>query len=211
MDGDQFAQLTEKPKLDEIDFNTLIDYYEKYLAPYIYEFELDNGDKFSLKFGWQHFPHLIGLHKPAEAAFGRKSPKVLRYKGMYGYKQLKKGKITKETLKNLNKSAYKDMKSKMVNFYLLHKFLTRNDAAEYIRVQNNINNIDILLYEKQDDFYIHLGITKAGGEGQYAPTTFFIESITEHSTGDKYIQGQNPLQIVVYRRISTDTKIETSK
>ncbi|MCM3636361.1 PBECR4 domain-containing protein [Sporosarcina luteola] len=208
MDAKTFASLLDPPTLDQIDLVLLIDYYEAYLAPYIYEFELENGDIIELKFNVDNFCHLIGIHKPAEKKFGGNSYKVYNYKGSKGYRRIKNGEITKITLKNLNKSAYKAMRDKMVYFYLIHRLLETPKAVFYTRPINNVKAVDIFFYEKNEKVFMHLGIIKHSKQNFFVPSTVIVERITEYSKGDKYINGQTPVAIT--KILKTKDGIEVS-
>lgn len=207
MNVETFASLINPPTLDQIDLILLTDYYEAYLVPYIYEFELENGDMIKLKFNIDNFCHLIGIHKPAAKKFGKESYKVNNYKGSKGYRRIKNGEITKITLKNLNKGAYKGVRDKMVYFYLIHRLLETPKAVYYTRHINNITAVDIFFYEKNEKFFIHLGIIKHSTQNFFVPSTFFIERITEHSEGDKYINGQTPVEITKILKTSDSMQV----
>lgn len=206
MDIHTFANLIETPTLDQVELKLLTDYFEHYLEPYIYEIELDDGQVIRLKFNRDNFCHLIGAHKPAEKKFGQKSGIVYSYKGNKGYKRIKSGKITKSSLKNLNKSAYKDMRDKIVNFYLIHRLLDNPEAAYYTKVVNNVTSIDILIYKEQKKSYIHLGIIKKDNQNYYVASTFLIEPITANSDGKKFVEGQTPINI---RKITKETQVSS--
>lgn len=195
MDLHTFANLIETPTLDQVDLLLLTDYFEHYLEPYLYEFELEGGEVITLKFNRDNFCHLLGIHKPAERAFGQKSPRVYGYKGSKGYNRVKNKEITKKSLKALNKSAYKDMRDSIVNFYLIHKMLENPKAVYYTTTVNKITAVDLLIYSKENKSYIHLGIIKREKQKYYAPSTFLIEPITDQSTGTKFIDGQTPVNI----------------
>lgn len=196
MDAHTFATLTVKPTLDQIDLIVLTDYYEKYLEPFQYEFELEDGNEIKLKFNRDNFCHLLGIHKPAEKKFGKGKPQIYSFKGMKGYMRIKDGTINKAMLKGLNKSAYNDMRSSLVNFYQIHRMLDNPQAVYYTNVVNRINSVDILIYNQTINSYIHLGIVKKERQNYYSPSTFLIESITAHSAGNKFIEGQTPLTII---------------
>lgn len=207
MDIETFVNLIETPTLDQVDLRLLTEYYELYLEPYMYEFELDDGEIITLKFNRDNFCHLIGIHKPAEKKFGRKSPKVADYKGNIGYNRIKENKITKQSLKALNKGAYKDMRDSIVNFYLIHRMLENPQVVYYTKTVNRITSVDFLIYNKESKFYIHLGIIKQKKQNHYAPSTLLIELITEQSTGTKFIEGQTAVNITKIKKAKLPTKI----
>lgn len=196
MDVHTFANLNSPPTLDKINLILLTEYYKQYLEPYKFEIYIEDHEVAVLKFNRDNFCHLIGVQKPVVAKFGKNSPQVSNYKGNKGYRGIIDGSITKQTLKQMNKGAYKDLGKRMVNFFYIHKLLENPSAVNYSVTVNNISSIDILIYNQLNNAYFHLGIIKKEGLNYYVPTTFLIEPITINSDGKKFIAPQTSLEVI---------------
>lgn len=76
-----------------------------------------------------------------------------------------------------------------------------NQFVYYKTVVNRIQ-CDLMIFDVQENAYIHLGIEK-GDNGIYVPRTFLIEKITSQNTGIKFIDPQ-PDPVAVVKTIVTN-------
>lgn len=195
LDIDTLASLPSKPTIDQITLKTLQDYYEKYLLPFTYKYQISPGVYIELKFNQDNFCHLLGIETIAKESRGVDPSQYHKFKGNLGYQRIKNGEITKESLKPLHKSAYKNSKTKMVWFYLVHRLLESPKAIHFKTKVNKITSVDILFYDKYQNAYVHLGVITHAKLKHYVPTTFLIEPITTYNNGQKFITKQPPITI----------------
>ncbi|MBP3048770.1 hypothetical protein J9345_19755 [Bacillus subtilis subsp. subtilis] len=205
MDKDTFANLTSKPSFDQISIQLLQEYYEAYLTPYVFKYDVNLNGKhqtIELKFNRDNFCHLLGITKIAKESKNVPERLVRNYKGNKGYDVIKKGRITKKKLNLLHKSLYKDMKRKMVWFYLVHRLLQSPKAIEYKYQVNQIASVDIIFFDEIQKAFIHLGILKKKGKvpNVYVPSTFLVEPITQNNDGKKFIDGQPIISVTRYEK-----------
>ncbi|MCQ4086386.1 PBECR4 domain-containing protein [Saccharibacillus sp. JS10] len=187
--------LTSKPKIDEINLRLLQEFYAQYLNPKTYTYTLADENVIILKFEEDKFCHLVGVEQSVR---GSVSPNVLNsYKGKNGWNRIKNEEITFAHLKATGgKAKFGDIKIKLVYFYLLPHILSSPNKVVYYNVVVNHINCEILIYDIQQNAYIHLGIEK-GSDGIYFPRTFLIEKITASSSGTKFIVPQpEPVNVI---------------
>lgn len=126
--------------------------------------------KIYLRCSHANFPHLIGLHYAAERVYGIRDGRTKRFKGFTAYTNIKNGVIDKQTISNLHKQSYGDIKKKIKFFFLAHKVLADPSAIEFNKL-----NCDVLLYK---DFFgkrIHIGLKLTRDKA--VPITFLIEDL----------------------------------
>lgn len=211
LDADTYANLTEKPLLNQFDLDTLANYYIKYLEPFEYILTLENKDSdtnkpyaITLRFPRNNACHLWGIDKPAKIAFGEKSPKVKGYKGLRGFKNILSGKITKQSLKGLSNQGFKDLKKKILNFYLVHTLLENPNAVLYTKQINNIktDSVSHILYSKDNNKITCLGIFKNTELDYYVPTTFIHKSAPSGNSNEPLIDDQIILKVLDVKKLS---------
>ena len=62
--AEELCGLSVKPKINDIDWNVLQDYYRKFLNPFIYQYVIAEDEKQSsiqLRFDEENFCHLLGI------------------------------------------------------------------------------------------------------------------------------------------------------
>ncbi|MFX3639874.1 MAG: PBECR4 domain-containing protein [Candidatus Pristimantibacillus sp.] len=190
------AALTSKPRIDEINLQLLQDFYKTYLNPYRYSFELADGFTLDLDFEEEAFCHLVATESIMKGAIQER--KLKNYRGALGWNGVSNGTITFDHLKEKgNKLNFKNNKAKFVYFHLIPKVLNAANKAVYYKVEVNRIKCELIIYDVQENAYIHLGLEKTD-KGIYAPRTFLIETITSTNTGTKFIDPQpdNPIAIV---------------
>ncbi|MEW4412678.1 hypothetical protein [Clostridium sp. AN503] len=82
----QLKHLKSKPKINDISLHLLCEYYEAFLNPFIYQYEIEFANhtkkKLKLKFELENFCHLLGLESVAKNSV--KSAERFQYKGKTG-------------------------------------------------------------------------------------------------------------------------------
>jgi hypothetical protein len=190
------AVLPTKPRINEINLKLLQDFYKTYLNPYRYTFELEDGFTIDLDFEEEAFCHLVAIESIMKGAI--KERKLKDYRGAAGWDGVAKGTITFEHLKEKgNKKNFNNNKAKFVYFYLIPKVLSAANKAVYYKVEVNRIKCDLLIFDIQENAYIHLGLEKTD-KGTFTPRTFLIETITYTNTGTKFIDPQpvDPVPII---------------
>ena len=79
-----------KPRINDIDLDVLQDYYEKFLNPFIYEYDIQDEDEHKsirLRFAEENFCHLVGLESIVKHSVPRKE--LHNYKGQDGWQFIK--------------------------------------------------------------------------------------------------------------------------
>ena len=194
---EELYNATENPKINDITLDLLREYYETYLCPYIFKYEIKDGTntrEIELRFDEENFCHLLGL----ESIVRRNVRDIFRYKGQKGWDEIKSGNIDISELKGRNKSGFKDNKARFVFFYLLPKLV---DAPQGIlfdpqKLSGNTRiECELLFFDRFKKAYIHIGIEYDETKDCYIPRTFLIEKITKHNDGMKYIESQTQISV----------------
>jgi hypothetical protein len=200
-------ELDKKPYIDQISLELLRQYYEQFLEPYIYLFELENGVVVNLDFNKKSFCHLIGVEKMAIGAVKFKDR--YKYFGTEGYNNIKNGLITIKHLKQLNKGRFNFIKDKLVFFYLIPKIV---EAPEILldfvldETDNSLIEAKLLVYSSTEEAYVHIGIDEDSDSKRYFPRTFLIERINKDNDGTKFIKGKTPFKVIKAEKIERTSK-----
>ncbi|SED17814.1 PBECR4 domain-containing protein [Paenibacillus sp. GP183] len=215
MDVLTLSQLISKPKIDEISLELLQAYYEAFLVPYTYAFTLDNGMEINLDFDKEHFCHLTGIGKVAIGSV--KNKELDKYFRLEGYDNIKNGVITLQHLKKLNKGKFKQIKDKLVFFYLLPNIVESPEILlDFTGGTPSSTRIEakLLAYSATDEVYVHVGIDEDPNTKRHFARSFFTERINDTSDGTKFISGLTPFKVVkaekIDRRPTTTETIETA-
>lgn len=198
---EELYNYAQNPRINQIDLDLLREYYETYLNPYTFQFEVkyddDNTEKIELIFDKRNFCHLLGIEGILKYTVSRKD--IWKYKGDHGWDNVVNGTINFELLRHQkNRKRFNSRKDKYVFFYLIPQVLHTPQAVKYeLGLVNGTTNIDceILIYNHRISAYVHIGITKDEELGYYVPQTFFVERVTEKNNGLKYIESQKELTI----------------
>lgn len=202
----ELKELDEKPRINDITIEVLLQYYELFLMPFIYEYTItyNNGKekKIKLRFDEDNFCHLLGVESIAKRAIALN--KLAEYKGNRGWTNIKNGAITFSHLKQLNQRQFKNVKAKYVYFYLLPNMISCPIAIDYkkrlVIPPTNIE-CEIMFYSCYENAVIHLGIEYIEDKEYYVARTFFVEKLSKDNPVDIYIRNQEHLLVNVNSRV----------
>ena len=80
---DELKELTIKPKINDISLDCLSQYYQNYLYPFIYEYNIsaDSREKKTLKLSFEkkNFCHLLGIESIARGMLATKNFKHIKF------------------------------------------------------------------------------------------------------------------------------------
>lgn len=184
---EQLHGLDQKPKIDEINLKILLEYWTYYLQPFEMQYLLDDEDSslISLRFPSDRFAHLLGVETIAKK--GRvKYSDLKQYRGQRAYDAILDETLTFESLKSLNKPAFKSVKDKYLYFYQIPYLV--EEATEIINFSKTLDSLiqcELLIYNGMHGVYVHLGLEKEASGQFYIPRTFLIE----RNLGKKYIDA----------------------
>lgn len=156
------------------------EYYETYLRPFNFRYELSDGTFINLKFDKKRFSHLLGVETVAKSVIFNKE-KLKRYRGEWAYKRIKNGEVTDYHLRTLNEDVFygKALRGKFLYFYQIPHILLSNKAMfKFKKVSGSNIECEILIYDIAHGVCVHLGIEKDAA-GHYVPRTFFVDQDTK--------------------------------
>lgn len=197
---EQLFNSTQNPRINMITLDLLREYYETFLIPFNYKYEISNeatiNDKreFELRFEQENFCHLFGL----ESIVSKNVRNINLYKGQVGWDNIKKGIITFKDLKSKNQFGFNDNKARFVFFYLLPKLVESPQAVLFdpTKVLSHTKiDCEILFYDEYEKANIHIGIKKDEELGYYIPKTFLIKKINDKSDGLRFIKDQQKITV----------------
>ena len=91
----------------------LAEYYEHFLFPNYYDFNLGNNNTIRIDFHKDYFCHLVGIDQIAKAKFkNQKDPKFFMHRGKQGFRRARSGKLEFGYLKNLHQYEYAKQEDK---------------------------------------------------------------------------------------------------
>jgi hypothetical protein len=208
----QLYDVTIKPDIVDLTLNILREYYETYLNPYIYQFEIiddvqGTSKSIELRFDQDNFCHLLGIATIVKHTVNRDTLK--QYKGQPGWDNIVNGTITLASLKDKKtKKQFNSKKNKYVFFYLIPKLIESPKAVLYdatIVDGNTQIDCEILFYDNLQNSYVHLGIEFNEELGYYRPRTFFVEKITPpHKNGMKYVENQKEINVTKLDKLKVE-------
>lgn len=172
--------IQKKPKRGKINIQLLLEYYDTYLRPFNFRYELSDGVVFNLKFDKKRFSHLLGVEKVAKERYQKVSV-LQRYRGETAYKRIKNGEITDKHLRNLSEPIFygKAVRGKFIYFYQIpHILLSPKAVFRYKKVSGSDIECEILIYDIAHGVCVHLGIEKDDSGKFYVPRTFFADTDT---------------------------------
>lgn len=204
----ELRTLQTKPRINDITLQTLQEFYEIYLHPFIYTYRiryLSGAEKtICIRFDKSNFCHLLGIESIAKGFVKFKERK--KYRGLEGWNNIKNGTIDIKHLKALNKKKFNSVKAKYVYFHYIPDLMEQPLAVNYDRSKvippTNID-CEILFYNQRENAIVHLGLDKSEHEGYYVPRTFFIEKLNDTNAVDIYIEGQE--RIIASKETQTIT------
>ena len=201
----ELRELAMKPRINDISLKVLSEYYEMYLYPFIYTYEIHSKDGYKsiqLRFEPDKFCHLLGVESIVKYSVPKSD--LHKYKGEYGWENIKNLVIDIPHLKTINSKRFKSVKAKYVYFYLIPNLIEKPMAVNYDtdNVESGTSiECEVLFYSdvKDDNAIIHLGIEK-DAEGFYFPRTFFVEKVSKKED-DIYVRNQEEIIVTVKQRI----------
>jgi hypothetical protein len=205
----QLFNAAQNPRINDLSLDLLREYYETYLHPYIYQFEIkddvQNSSKtIELRFDLENFCHLLGIDKIVQYSVNWEQRK--QYKGQAGWDNVVNGTITIPLLRQKKtKKQFDNRKEKYVFFYLIPKLIESPKGVLYdAAVVDGSTQIDceILFYDNLQNAYVHIGIKKDEDLGYYIPKTFFVEKITPNKNGMKYIENQKEIIVTKLDKVA---------
>ena len=202
--AEELCGLSIKPKINDIDLIVLQDYYRKFLNPFIYQYDITDGEKQSsiqLRFDEDNFCHLLGIEAIVKYSISKKD--IHNYRGQGGWNFIQSTGLCFNDLKKMNKSKFKSIKAKFVYFYLMPEIIENPVAVNFENTKVDIPtkiDCDILFYTKNENAIVHLGIKEDKTLGYYIPKTFFVEKIGIDGV-DVYIDKQKKIIATKKNRI----------
>jgi len=210
---EQLHNLTNKPKINEISLQLLLQYCACYLEPFEFQYILNDEQSTTIKlrFPQVNFAHLLGVETVAKKS-GMKEKDRKRFRGQGAYDDISTGELTFELLKNLNKTIFKSIKDKLIFFYQVpHLAMSAQIIFNFTKVDDSNIECELLIYNTMHGICVHLGLEKEDSGQFYIPRTFLIE----RNMGTKFIDAQkeedkNEIIYINKILISDGTTIETT-
>lgn len=197
-------QLTSKPTINQIALKRLLEYYDEYIAPYRFTYELDNKEIIELECLSENFSHLIGVGKYQSFVPRREQYK---YTGQVAYDCVASEEITKDTLKRYSLRTFNNNKDKLIYFYLIPKILKGSKLfVEYSKTETTNIEAKLLAYSEEEEAIVHLALDYSEGTNKYYPRSLFVERINANSDGTKFIANGDKIEIVKTIITSQDGK-----
>ncbi len=183
---DELLNLTRLPKISEISLKLLQEFYDIYICPNIYVFELENKEVIRLEFLDVNLCHLMG--------FQHIVPYKLKkfYSGENGYMGIFNGEITIKKLRSIDERKFSRDKDKILCFSYIYQLLRQCEIIRFSNITGHSKiSCEFLLYDTHYERRIHLGIEKDEKRDVYYPRTFLVE----RENGDRFVVNQEYLKI----------------
>ena len=203
----ELKELTEKPRINDVSLESLRQYYEYYLNPFIYRYNVTYADgntkDLELRFDYENFCHLLGIESIVKKSVS--SSNLRDYKGLRGWENIKNGSLDIATLKKINKKQFMNVKAKCVYFYLIPNLLTNPLAVNYDKskvIPYTSIESELIFYSQveNDTAIIHLGVECKTGASYRIPRTFFVEKVSS-DLADIYVKNQEKIEVSIQNRI----------
>ncbi|MBU3142559.1 PBECR4 domain-containing protein [Clostridium sp. CF012] len=190
---DELLNLTRLPKISEISLKLLQEFYDIYICPNIYVFQLENESIIKLEFLDVNLCHLMGF----QHIVPYKSKKF--YSGENGYMGIFNGDITIKKLKSMDERKFSRDKDKILCFSFLYQLLRQCEIIKFNNITGHSKiSCEFILYDTHYERRIHLGIEKDEKRGVYYPRTFIVE----RDNSDRFIINQEYMKIINKKIIS---------
>jgi hypothetical protein len=190
---DELLNLNRIPKISEISLKLLQEFYDIYICPNIYVFELEDNNIIKLEFLDINLCHLMGFQHIVPYKLNK------FYSGENGYMGIFNEEITIKKLRSINEQKFARDKDKILCFSYLYQLLRKCKIIKFDRSKNHSKiSCEFILHDSQYERRIHLGIEKDEKRGVYYPRTFFIE----RENGERFIINQESLKIIDRKIIS---------
>ncbi len=201
----ELKELTMKPRINDITLEVLREYYEIFLSPFTYVYEITGrrgSRRLKLRFNKHNFCHLLGIESIAKHSV--RFSELHNYRGEDGWNNIKNGIIDIKHLKQLNKKQFQSVKAKYVYFYLIPTLLECPLAVNYEKskvMPPTKIDCELLFYSTYENAVLHLGLEKETCEDYYIPRTFFVEKLGQSGDEDIYIRHQEQVIVKKEHRI----------
>lgn len=199
--------LVNKPKINDLTYDLIREFYETRLYPYEYEYIIhDTCYKYEIKlrFDKDCLSHLLGLEKIVKYSVNRNE--LYKYRGLNAWYNIENGYITIDKLKRLNKKGFNSQKDNLVFFYLIPRLVSDSPKAIYLdkSIVNPTTFVDckLMFYDKVQNAMIHLGLEPKDDNTYYRPRTFLIERITSKNDGSKFIKNQTVISASIKSKVA---------
>lgn len=190
---DELLNLTRIPKISEISLKLLQEFYDIYICPNIYVFEMEDNNIIKLEFLDVNLCHLMGFQHIVPYKLNK------FYSGENGYMGIFNEEITIKKLRSINEQKFARDKDKILCFSYLYQLLRKCKIIKFDRSKNHSKiSCEFILHDSQYERRIHLGIEKDEKRDVYYPRTFFIE----RENGERFIINQESLKIIDRKIIS---------
>lgn len=176
----ELLELTDIPKLEDCNLKLIQEFHDEFLGKYLFMYKLSNGLELKIRFYTENLPHLLGIQKVVKD----KRIKKL-YQGKQGYDGITDGKITIDTLKNLDNQLKDEDKqlaaitSKITCFHLISKLLDECSVVKFYneRVKGRCTlRSEFILFHEELGLKLHLGVLKYTDNSTiYVPETFIVK------------------------------------
>lgn len=190
---DELLNLTRLPKISEISLKLLQEFYDIYICPNLYVFELEDKSIIELEFLDVNLCHLMG--------FQHIVPYKLKkfFSGENGYMGILNGDITIKKLRSIDERRFSRDKDKLLCFSYLYQLLRHCQIIKFSNIVGHSKiSCEFILYDTHYERRIHLGIEKDEKRGVYYPRTFLVE----RENGDRFVINQEHLKIINKKIIS---------
>ena len=174
---------------ESINFDNVINEYEKLVNLKNIDLTLDNGDKVSFHFKMSQLPHLLGLqHIKDIPLFFKYSEKHICASDLL--KELKKGTLSQMELdqsdlfKDIYNTRIQYFNSKHIMNLLLNGIVIAFNPSKIKCFETKLDKIDYMIWESLEDGYSHLGLGFSVDDDIGHPNTFF------YRTDRDYIEEQ---------------------
>ena len=191
LNKDNLSELSYVPSETNISNIRIIqEFYEEYLMPYVFIYQLHEDLSLTLKFHRTNFCHLLGLHYITS-----ESTEHIKYEGSSGYERIKNEGLTFETLDSINGHEYALNRNRILYFPFVYQLLQNPHAIDFnkTKVRKCEVNCELMFYDEYHNMNIHLGLRSKGKD--FFPVTFLVEPIGNTYKGDKFIKGQKPRKV----------------
>jgi hypothetical protein len=208
----QLFNANQNPRINDLSLDLLREYYETYLHPYIFRFDIKGDEQNSsrtieLRFDQENFCHLLAIEKIVKYSVNKRD--LWKYKAQAGWDNVVNGTITIDLLRQKKtKKQFDNNKNKYVFFYLIPHLIDSPKGVLYdASVVDGSTQIDceILFYDNLQSAYVHIGIEYNEQAGYYRPRTFFVERITPNKNGMKYIENQKDITVTKLDKTTIQT------
>lgn len=176
----ELLELNDIPELKDCNLKLIQEFHDELLGKYLFMYKLNNGLELKIRFYTENLPHLIGIQKVIK---DKKIKKL--YQGKQGYDGIFHGRITIDTLKNLDNQLKDEDKqlasitSKITCFHLIPKLLDECSVVKFYpeRAKGRCTlRSEFILFHEELGLKLHLGVLNDTDNSTiYVPETFIVK------------------------------------